>query len=264
MNRSVITRALVLTIKPLGENNSSVTLLTENNQIIYATLYGGPKSKLRSLVSQYNSGKIWLYDNLEKNQIKISDFEVNNYHTSFGQNLFKIYAASLAVELVLKTKAAGGNDDCFKFVCGFLDGMDLCNEEQSRLGLIRFLWRFIILLGVQPNVDECEQCGKKLIRPKFAMDELSYYNSIDNCFICSDCAAYIYNDLQNVQRNFYLPIKTSALCYLNGITNLSPAEVRKIKISLEEYEQLRQIIFYLIEKNVGQKLNSIETGVGIL
>lgn len=264
MNRSVITRALVLTIKPLGENNSSVTLLTENNQIVYATLYGGPKSKLRSLVSQYNSGKIWLYENPEKNQIKITDFEVSNYHTSFGQNLFKIYAASLAVELVLKTKAAGGQDDCFKYICGFLDGMDLCTEEQSRVGLIRFLWRFIILLGVQPNVDECGQCEKKFINPKFELNGLSYYNSIENCFICSDCTGNIINGESNIQRSFYMPVHNTALYYLNGITNLSPAEARQLKINQESYEQLKQIVFFLIEKNVGQKLNSIETGVGIL
>lgn len=264
MNRSIIKMALILTIKPLGENNSTVTLLTDDNQIVYATLYGGPKSKLRSLVAQYNCGKIWLYENPEKNQIKISDFEVHNYHTSFGQNLFKIYAANLAVELVLKTKAAGSNEECYKYVCGFLDGMDLCNEEQSRLGLIRFLWRFIILLGVQPDLEECDQCGAKLINPKFEINKLSYYNSIDNSFVCSDCAGFAAAQEQSFQKNFYFPVSYLALSYLYGITNLSPSQARQIKINQEAYEQLRQIVFFLIEKNVGQKLNTIETGVGIL
>ena len=94
MNRSTSTSAIVLSLKPLGENNSSVTLLTPESGIVYAVLYGGPKSRLRSLVSQWNSGKVWLYENPEKNQIKISDFEVANYHASFSQNLFKSYAAS--------------------------------------------------------------------------------------------------------------------------------------------------------------------------
>lgn len=70
MNRSSQTPALVLTIKPLGENNSSVTLLTPQNGIVYATLYGGPKSKLRSLVAQWHSGQVWLYNNSEKIRLK--------------------------------------------------------------------------------------------------------------------------------------------------------------------------------------------------
>ena len=139
MNRSSQTPALVLTIKPLGENNSSVTLLTPQNGIVYATLYGGPKSKLRSLVAQWHSGQVWLYNNSEKNQIKINDFEVKNYHSSLGQNLFKMYAASIATELAIKTHCAGSNEECFKLLSGLLDGMELSNEEQSRLGLVRFL-----------------------------------------------------------------------------------------------------------------------------
>ena len=60
----------MLSLKPAGENNSNVTLLTPDKGIIYATLYGGPKSKLKSLVSLYNCGTIWLYESPEKNQIK--------------------------------------------------------------------------------------------------------------------------------------------------------------------------------------------------
>ena len=133
MNRSSSVQALILSLKPLGENNSSVTLLTPLQGIVNATLYGGPKSRLRSLVSQWNAGTVWLYENPEKNQIKLSDFEVKNYHTSFSQNLFKSYAASLAAELLIKTRCAGSNEQSFALLSGFFDGMELCDEEQSRL-----------------------------------------------------------------------------------------------------------------------------------
>ena len=66
MQRSYYTQAIVINIKQTGENNSSVTLLTPEKGIIYATLYGGPKSKLKSLVALWHSGKIWLYENPEK------------------------------------------------------------------------------------------------------------------------------------------------------------------------------------------------------
>ena len=66
MQRSYYTKAIVLNLKETGENNNSVTLLTPDKGIVYATLYGGPKSKLRSLVAQWHSGTVWLYDNPEK------------------------------------------------------------------------------------------------------------------------------------------------------------------------------------------------------
>ena len=56
MSHSFSTPALIFSIKPLGENNSSVCFFTETEGILYATMYGGHKSKLKSLVSPWNSG----------------------------------------------------------------------------------------------------------------------------------------------------------------------------------------------------------------
>lgn len=262
MNRSTCTTALILNIKQTGENNSTVTLLTPEHGIYYATLYGGPKSKMRSLVSLYNSGKIWLYENPEKKQTKISDFEVISYHETFSQNLFKSYAAALAGELAIKTRCAGSPEICFKLVNGFLDGMNLCDEEQSRLGLLRFLWRYLELLGVQPQSHLCGNCGKSFLDSQFTEGAISYYNVFDNSFICSDCMRQFYTEEKvGLQQ---IPINISAVQYLSAINVLSPAEVRKLHIGKQEYEQIREIVFFLIEDNIEQKLNSIETGMGIL
>ncbi|BDC93177.1 DNA repair protein RecO [Treponema bryantii] len=257
MNRSSSTSAIILSLKPLGENNSSVTLLTPDNGILYAVLYGGPKSRMRSLVSQWNSGKVWLYENPEKNQIKISDFEVSNYHTSFSQNLFKSYAASLAAELAIKTRCAGSAQQCHRLVSGFLDGMELCDEEQSRLGLLRFLWRYLELLGIQPQSHACSNCGKTFLDTRFAPEAVSYYNSMENSFICPDCADHL-------QGENMLSVKNTAVQYLSALTVLTPSEARKLTIDEEIYGQIRQLVFFLIENSIDQKLNSIETGMGIL
>ena len=257
MNRSSSTSAIILSLRPLGENNSSVTLLTPEAGIVYAVLYGGPKSRLRSLVSQWNSGKVWLYENPEKNQIKISDFEVTNYHASFSSNLFKSYAASLAAELAIKTRSAGSAQQCFRLVSGFLDGMELCDEAQSRVGLIRFLWRYLELLGIQPPSHACSNCGKTFLDTRFAPEAVSYYNSMENSFICPGCAA-------NADGENMLSVKNTAVQYLSALTVLPPSEARRLTIDEEIYGQIRQLVFFLIENSIDQKLNSIETGMGIL
>ena len=212
---------------------------------------------MRSLVSQWNSGKVWLYEKPEKNQIKISDFEVSNYHTSFSQNLFKSYAASLAAELAIKTRCAGSAQQCHRLVSGFLDGMELCDEEQSRLGLLRFLWRYLELLGIQPQSHACSNCGKTFLDTRFAPEAVSYYNSMENSFICPDCADHL-------QGENMLSVKNTAVQYLSALTVLTPSEARKLTIDEEIYGQIRQLVFFLIENSIDQKLNSIETGMGIL
>ena len=228
MNRSYSTNAIVLNLKPSGENNSTVTLLTPDKGIMYATLYGGPKSKMKSLVAQWHSGKIWLYDNPEKKQTKISDIEVVNYHPSFGQNLFKMFAASLAAEIAIKTKCSGSPEQCFKLVHGLFDGMELCDEEQSRLGLIRFLWRYLALMGVQPEADSDEA---------FAPEAVSYYNG---------------------------SLSSQAVGYLSSISKLEPSKVRQLSVSKDTYCELKDFVFYLISSNIGTELNTIKTGIGIL
>ncbi len=245
MNRSYFTNTIILNLKPAGENNSTVTLLTPDKGVIYATLYGGPKSKLRSQVALWHSGKIWLYENPEKKQTKISDMEVTDYHTTFGQNLFKQYAASLAAELAIKTRCAGSPEHCFTLVKGFMDGMELCDEEQSRLGLIRFLWRYLELMGVRPETN-----GSKAFAPK----AVSYYNIAENCFTWE----------RDEQSTFLIPIKNEAVQYLAAVSECTPSEVRKIVIDKAVYEELKQFVFFLLEKNLETELNTIKTGTGIL
>ena len=147
--RNISMPALILSVQISGENNRRVTIFSPSEGIHFATLYGGPKSKLRSLVSPMNSGVIYLYRDEVKNQTKITDFDVKNCHLSFRENLFKTYASSLATEILIKTKCAGFPEEAWKIVNGFLDGIELSSEEESRLGLIRFLWRYLALLGVR-------------------------------------------------------------------------------------------------------------------
>jgi DNA repair protein RecO (recombination protein O) len=243
MQRSYYTQAIVINIKQTGENNSSVTLLTPEKGIIYATLYGGPKSKLKSLVALWHSGKIWLYENPEKKQTKISDMEVSNYHQSFGENLFKMYAASLAAELAIKAHCAGSPEVCFKLISGFLDGMELCDEEQSRLGLIRFLWRYLELMGIQPDAT---------VAGALAPNSNSYYNRYENCFEETSSGQYCFE------------VSREAVNYLAAISLLQPSQVRLLKISKNVYDELKSLVFFLLELNLETELNSIKTGTGIL
>ena len=131
MSHSFSTPALIFSIKPLGENNSSVCFFTETEGILYATMYGGHKSKLKSLVSPWNSGIAYFSKSTTTQFLKITDFEPKNYHLSFRQNLYKFWSASLAAELVIKTKCAGSSEECFKIVLQKTQRFNLEDEFYS-------------------------------------------------------------------------------------------------------------------------------------
>lgn len=153
--RNTRMQAIILSVRKTGESNSLVTMLTDREGLCTGMLYGGPKSRLRSLVQQFNSGTVWLYEDKARQSAKITDYAVSAVHERLKASLPKIWAASLAAEIVLKTQAAGDAEAAFTLLSAFLDGTDATDENGTRLGTIRFLWRYLGLLGVQPPIEDC-------------------------------------------------------------------------------------------------------------
>src|SRR5574344_657611 len=105
--RNSTTGAIILTVQEQGENNRTACAFSADLGVFYATLYGGAKSKMRALVQPFNSGTLWLYTHEVRHSKKITDFDVTNCHPTLRTSLYKMWAANLAAELVLKTKCAG-------------------------------------------------------------------------------------------------------------------------------------------------------------
>lgn len=266
--RNISSKALILSTKIKGESNRLVTLFTPEDGIFSATLYGGPKSKLRSQVSPMNSGIIYLYKDEVKKAVKITDFDVKNYHLSFRENLFKNFAASLAIEILMKTHCAGDSEKTWVLLNGFLDGMDFFDEKEARIGLIRFLWRYTFLLGLQPETETCLQCDNDF-NGKFNNDDLLYrrgfakniFDFRNNGFICEDCAR---NQFDYYKKQNMLEISSESINYLNKLMNLTPKEARNLKINEKILGETKNLCFSLIENICGTKLMTLESGLGIL
>ncbi|MFA6856428.1 MAG: DNA repair protein RecO C-terminal domain-containing protein [Treponema sp.] len=259
MPRNYVTQGIIFSIKPQGENNSSVGFMTKDNGLVYATLYGGPKSKLRSLVSLWNSGTAYLYckegSDISKN-VKVTDFDVQNYHLTFRENLYKTYAASLAAELIIKTKCAGSTEKCWYLVSGFFDGLEFASGRQCATGTVRFLWRYLDLLGIRPEISHCILCGREFFTGNSSGDRV-LYNPVENGFTCSFCA-----EQDKKAHTFILSLEAAR--YLYAVSELSPAAVRPLPVSDDSLSEIKRLVFFLVEQASGTKLKTLETGTGIL
>lgn len=268
MSRNHTLDALVLTVRELGENNRTVTLLSPEEGIYSATLYGGAKSKMRSLVSPFNRGKIWLYKDEVKHSVKITDFDVTRYHLSFRESLFKSWAATLAAETVIKTRAAGSSAECWRLVNGFLDGMELSEENECRLGLIRFIWRYLALLGVKPRTDSCIWCGTS-----FHADTIStlsalhtntaVLNEAENGFICTNCLSGSSAE-RHSENSRTFSLGKASLTYLAAVSALEPKAVRALSIDAASLTELKALCYHLLETATGSTLSALQSGIGIL
>lgn len=260
--------AIILNVQISGENNRNVTIFSSDEKISgisYATLYGGPKSKLRSLVSPMNAGIIYLYRDEQKNKTKITDFDVKKYHLSFRENLFKTWAADLSAEILIKTKCAGSPEETWKIENGLLDGMELSDENESRAGLVRFLWRYLEILGIKPDTKFCVQCGESLHSGKFSANGLSsryYFDSNENGFVCPDCART--QSQADLNASHLFSLGKDSILYLEAVSSLEPKESRKIKIDEASLNEIKSLEYFLIEQACGSKLKTLESGIGIL
>ena len=267
MNRNSSFEAIILSTKTQGENNRLASIFCAEKGIFNATLYGGPKSRLRSQIEPWNRGTIWLYTNFKDgiNHIKINDFSVTNSHLSFRKSLFKTWAASLAAEILIKSKCAGDYHKSWILFNAFLDGLDACTTEfQEKTGLLRFLWRYIELLGVQPDCTKCNFCQKDFFTLKKTPSDVLLkgvvFDPEENAFFCRECSYSI--NLSS--KNRFIFLESESVLYLNGINTMSPSLSREQKISQRGMNQLKELLFFLIEQALSCKLLTLQSGLGIL
>lgn len=259
--RNKSTQALILNVKEQGENNRTVQVISDTLGLFHATLYGGPKSRLRSLVQPFNTGTLWIYDDEGRHSRKITDFDVTDCHDSLHENLCKIWSANLAAELVLKTRCAGDEHASYILLKALVDGIDRSTEDGTRLGLLRFLWRYLGLLGVQPDTESCAGCGSRLRAEAGVQQTAACCIPAENGFVCPECSG---TSSAAGQQAFRFELSGEGLHYLAALNTQTPGAVRTLTLSAQTAWQLKQLLFTLAEQAAGCRLHTLESGMGIL
>ena len=107
--RSASFEALILRSKEVPSGARVATLLSADDGVVEAFVFGGGKSKLRSLASPWHYGRAWIYRDAAKGLVKLTDFDPEREFAAVRGSLEAIAAASFASELMLATSALGGD-----------------------------------------------------------------------------------------------------------------------------------------------------------
>lgn len=238
----------MLSLKNFGEFHREASLLTAERGLIQAAVFGGPKSSLRGLVSPWHSGTAWLYSDPVKNTHKITDFSVEIWRSPLRENLVRTWAANLASELCLRSH---GTAD-WTLIHAFLDGITISDEAECRRATLRFLWRFLIANGCQPDLSECALCGST---GKNNQNGVLYYTQAEDYLVCRSC-------IRPEQISF--PVGSESRQYLQAVSSLAPAQARAMKISDETATELRNLLFFVTARLVGGPVHTLQAGISIL
>jgi DNA repair protein RecO (recombination protein O) len=147
--------ALILRVRPSGASNREAWMLTPEEGILRATVFGGPKSKLRAHVEPYHGGALWIYRDPVRDSRKITDFDVQSWKPGIRERYERSTAAAAIAETILAAYGGGGPwDHAFTLANAALGALETADDPCCVRIFIHFLWHWAEILGIRPDLDE--------------------------------------------------------------------------------------------------------------
>ena len=270
MSRTAVLTALVLRCRPSGESNNEVFLLTAEEGIIRATVFGGPKSKLRAFASPYNSGQVWVYRDKAKeyalrNEVscaKLSDFDVRSWRPGLRELYERTMAAAAVSETILASHGGGGEwGTALQLAAETLDALENADDELSARLLIHFMWRWCAFLGIQPHVENCSCCAKEGDIPL-------WFDAREGAALCANCVTVNSNlrfgeqltqtfGLENNERHHGL-IKLNPGCrkWLSVTGDLASSLIPRYSMDHKSFSEAKALVCAVLSGVLGKRLAS--------
>jgi DNA repair protein RecO (recombination protein O) len=183
MARTAVYSALILGSRASGEHRE-VRLLTAEAGIIRATVFGGPKSRLRSHAAPFHSGQVWVYHDPVKDSRKLTDFDVHSWRPGLRELYERTMTAAAVAQTILATHGGGGNwPGALTLAETTLDALESADEKLCGRILIHFFWQWAGFLGLQPQFELCASCGNAT-----ASESPLWYSDREGGVLCDECA----------------------------------------------------------------------------
>ncbi|MCX7775017.1 MAG: DNA repair protein RecO [Spirochaetaceae bacterium] len=178
---------IILHARDTARGDRLVTVLTQEGiQTLF--MFGGARSSLRSAASPFMLADLEIYADARSEFRKLTGVTILETYDSLRQSIEHLQAASMAAEFILKTSAFGGE---YATALSMLTDLlhELCSCDAGRaIGLgLAFLWKALIPLGLLPDTDACESCGKPLMH---TTGTAAWYARGDAGFLCPACAQH--------------------------------------------------------------------------
>ncbi|MDR3116051.1 MAG: recombination protein O N-terminal domain-containing protein [Treponema sp.] len=245
MERHHIYSALVLRVRPSGESNRDAWFLTPEEGILKATVFGGPKSKFRALVSPFHQGRLWVYHNPVRDSRKLTDFDVHAWRLGIREKYRRAMTAGAVLEAVLESQGSGGNwTRAWDTANRTLDALDQAEEGACIRIFIHFLWNWALLLGLRPHIDRCAGCTCEAPR-----DGVLLWHNREGTLYCPSCAG-----ASSLQPGEWLALGPEVRRWLEAVENLDPAAAARYTMDPSSLGQARTLVTRIMAGALGKRL----------
>ena len=185
MGRNFAYSALALRVRASGEANREAWFLTAEEGLVRATVFGGPKSRLRSQVAPFHEGRLLIYHDPVRDSRKVSDFDVRSYRTGIHELYERAMTAAGVAETILSSQGGGGNwREAAKLATFSLDALDGADAAACSRIAVYFFWHWAGILGAAIELSACASCACEA-----GPDEVLWYNIREEALFCEKCAA---------------------------------------------------------------------------
>jgi DNA repair protein RecO (recombination protein O) len=249
MPRTFVFQALVLKTANSGESNRDAWFLSAQEGIIRATVFGGPKSRLRSHVAPFHRGTLWIYHDPVRDSRKVTDFDVRSWRPGLRELYERAMAADAAADTILAAHGGGGAwEEALDLADSVLDALEKADEEACVRIFVQFLWNWAAFLGLRPEL-ACA-CGAPA-------DGLLWFDKREGVFLCPSCAGL--EGLDGRERfgaAGFLPFNPGARRWLKGVENLSPAQLGRYVPDPVSLRQARAALCAMMAGILGRELST--------
>lgn len=219
-------------------------LLSAEAGLMRATVFGGPKSRLRAHTAPFHSGQVWIYHDPVKDSRKLNDFDVHSWRPGLRELYERTMAAGAMAETILASHGGGGNwAGALALAEAILDTLESANEETCRRILLYFFWQWAGFLGLQPDLNHCASCGNTL-----AVSSLLWYSPQDSGMLCAACAGDYDRAL--------LPVNPGCRHWLETVSRLAPRQLDRYTMDSKSDREVKSFTTAILTEALGKRLAS--------
>ncbi|MDR0451994.1 MAG: DNA repair protein RecO [Treponema sp.] len=256
MNRTPTYNALILRARPSGESNRELTLLTAEEGLIRATVFGGPKSRLRAHAAPYHQGTAWLYRNPAKDFFKVTDFDVQSWRLGIREDYDRAMAASAVAETILASHGGGAErGPAFALAGDTLDALEGADRDGCRRIAAQFLWNWADILGARPDLRRCAACGREFPGAEATL----WYSRREAQAVCPSCSG-LDEDIRALtgaaRAAEFLPAGPGARRWLLAAESLGPGRIGRVGTDRASWREAKALCAAVLGAALGKQLAS--------
>ncbi|MDR3341922.1 MAG: recombination protein O N-terminal domain-containing protein [Treponema sp.] len=252
MFRSFTYSALILRVRPSGESNREVWFLTAEEGILRATVFGGPKSKLRSHAAPFHQGTLWMYRDPVKNSQKVIDFDVRSWRPGLRERYERVATASAVAETILASHGGGGNwSEALTLAHRVLDALNGADEPCCVRILIYFLWNWAMLLGLRHDVNHCASCACEV-----PGDKVLWFSKRESALLCPSCVEVSHGPAAEAGGGAVLPIGPGSRRWLAAVEDLDPSLLARYTLDNLSLGQAKALVTGILAGSLGRRLGT--------